>query len=136
MQHIQVELDFWQEIQRDYVKDRHWQEIFQKLCRPDLAQLRTITVKDVLELPVKLYSLEIRQVLGQARQEFKYQQLLDRIKANASNVRLNVISYKEYSILSEFDLASEQIEEDLISIEAALGNVESIPFKDSLNDWK
>lgn len=135
MQYFQVELEFWQEIQNEYVKERHWSEIF-KLLKTDFVYNRNITIKDVMELPVKLYSLEIRQILTQAKNEYKYQQLLDRIKYNVNNIKLNVISYKEYHILSEFDLASEQIEDDLISIEAALGNVESIPYKDDLTDWK
>ena len=134
MQHYQVEWEFWQEIQREYVKDRHLEEIF-KLVKPDQVNSK-ITIKDILELPVKLYSLEIREILFQAKQEYKYQKLIERIKFNASNIKLNVINYKEYFILSEFDLASEQIVDDSISIESALENIESIPFRDEYNEWK
>jgi len=105
------------------------------LVKPDQVNSK-ITIKDILELPVKLYSLEIREILSQAKQEYKYQKLIERIKFNASNIKLNVINYKEYFILSEFDLASEQIVDDSISIESALENIESIPFRDEFNEWK
>lgn len=116
------------------MKDRHIEEIF-KLVKPDQVNSK-ITIKDILELPVKLYSLEIREILSQAKQEYKYQKLIERIKFNASKIKLNVINYKEYFILSEFDLASEQIVDDSISIETALENIESIPFRDEFNEWK
>ena len=135
MHFFQLELEFWQEIQQEYVKDRHWSEIF-KLLKPDLINNRQITIKDIMELPVKLYSLEIRKIISQAKREFKYQQLIERIKVDVNGLKLNVINYKEYQILSEFDLTYERVEENLISIELALDNVESIPYKDELIEWK
>ena len=135
MQYFQIELEFWQEIQKDFVKDRHWCEIF-KLLKPELMYERNINIKDIMELPVKLYSLEIREILMQAKNEYKYEQLLGRIQYNVNNIKLHVIKYKDYHILSEFDLACEQIEEDLISIETALCNIESIPYKDEFSEWK
>lgn len=135
MQYFQIEFDFWCEIQKEYVTDRHWSEIF-KLLKKDFTFNKEIVIKDIMELPVKLYSLEIREILTQAKNEHRYSKLLQRIKYNVNNIKLKVIKYKEYHILSEFDLASEQIEEDLISIEASLHNIESIPFKDELTEWK
>jgi len=135
MHFFQLELEFWQEIQQDYVKDRHWAEIF-KLLKPDLINNREIIIKDIMELPVKLYSLDIRKILSQAKREHKYLQLLDRIKIDVNGLKLNVINYKEYYILSEFDLTYEKIEENLIAIELALDKVESIPYKDELIEWK
>jgi hypothetical protein len=135
MQYFQIELEFWQEIQREYVKDRHWYEIF-KILKPDLMHSRQITMKDIMELPVKLYSIEIRQILTQAKNEHKYYQLLEKIKYDVNNVKINVVGYKEYHILSEFDLTYDQIEDDIISINLALGKDESIPYKDDLVEWK
>jgi len=103
MQHYQIELDFWDEIQKDYVTDRHWVEIF-KLMKQDYIDIRKLTIRDIMELPVKLYSLEIREILNQAKNEYKYKRLLNRIKFGVHNIKLNVIKYKEYHILSEFDL--------------------------------
>ena len=132
MQYFQLELEFWQEIQQDYIKDRHWYEIF-KLVNPELTKNRQITIKDIMGEPVKLYSAEIRKIISQAKNEHKYQLLLDRMK---NDIKLNVINYKEYQILSEFDLTYDKIEDNLISIELALDNVESIPYKDQLNQSK
>lgn len=135
MQYYQIELEFWQEIQRDYVRDRHWYEIF-KILKPDFMHNRQITIKDTMELPVKLYSIEIRQILTQAKNEHKYYQLLEKIKYDVNNIKINVVGYKEYFILSEFDLTYDQIEDDIISINLSLGKDESIPYKDDLVEWK
>jgi hypothetical protein len=66
MQYFQIEFDFWNEIQKEYVTDRHWSEIF-KLLKKDFIFNREVVIKDIMELPVKLYSLEIREILSQAK---------------------------------------------------------------------
>jgi hypothetical protein len=135
MLYFQSELDFWHEIQQNCIKERHWIEIC-KIMKTDIIHNRSITIRDVMSLPVKLYSGEIRQVILKAKKENKYEKLLEKIKYDIENTKLKVITYKTYHILSEFDLSSEQLEDNLISIENALNNAESIPYKDDLKDWK
>jgi hypothetical protein len=89
-----------------------------------------------MTLPIKLYCSEIRQICSQAKKEHRYEELLTRIKGNVNEMKLNVIKYKDTYVLSEFDLASEQIEDDLISIDLALQTVESAASKDDLLEWQ
>ena len=96
----------------------------------------TITIKDIIDLPVKLYSSDIRQIINNAKQEYKYERLIDKIKYDVNNAKINVITYKDYNIISEFDLSAEMIEDNLINIQNALGNLESIPYRDELKEWK
>lgn len=135
MLNYQFELDFWQEIQQSYIKDRHWFEIC-KIIKTDLIHNRSITIKDIIDLPVKLYSSDIRQIINNAKHEYKYERMIDKIKYDVNNAKINIISYKTYSIISEFDLSSEMIEDNLISIQTALGKSESIPYRDELKEWK
>ena len=131
----QSDLDFWHEIQQSYIKDRHWFEIC-KIIKTDLIHNHTITIKDIIDLPVKLYSSDIRQIINNAKQEYKYERLIDKIKYDVNNAKINVITYKDYNIISEFDLSAEMIEDNLINIRNALGNLGSIPYRDELKEWK
>lgn len=106
------------------------------MIKSDVVNNRDITLKDVMDLPVKLYSNEIRQIIHRAKLEFKYEKLIEKIKYDVNNSKINVIGYKSYHIITEFDLSAEQLEDNLIQIESAFGASESIPHRDELKEWK
>ena len=112
---IQEELTL---LKKSFIKERHWRDIFNKLCVGDfnmsLIEDNQFKLNDVLSLKINANKATINNILELAQKEFVIEKALNDIDSHWMHIHLE---YKEHdtgmTLVKDWDLAIKQCNEDL-----------------------